>query len=307
MPTLGTQYINLSYPQLLKTFSTSPISGTIDSITTGDNTLTALSLSTSEVRSTGSLTVDGASKQTGAVTFGSHITASTGTATIGTASISTSTIGSSTISTASISTATIGTASISTATISTATISTATIPLHLGNSTFGSNVTMSTGTATIGTATISTASISTASIPLQLGNVTFGSNVTMSTGTATIGTATISTASISTATIGTLEIGVSGPNITKAIYATSAWTGATLGTAASQVYGTSGSFAVTGVVPTDIVIGSASLAFTGSYPIFSFSVAANDYVRYSVFNNTTTASATISSGTFSVTALRFTT
>ena len=84
MPTLGTQTISSSFAQLLKTFTTGGIDGALQVITDGDNTSSALSLSTTGVSSTGSFSVDGASILTGAVTFGSSITASTGTATIGT-------------------------------------------------------------------------------------------------------------------------------------------------------------------------------------------------------------------------------
>ena len=117
MPTLGTQTISSSFVQLLKTFTTGGLSGALQVVTDGDDTSSALSLSTTGVSSTGSFSVDGASILTGAVTFGSNITASTGTATIGTA------------------------------TISTATISTATI----GATTFTTGFTSSTGTNTLGT------------------------------------------------------------------------------------------------------------------------------------------------------------
>lgn len=109
MPTLGTQNISTSYPQLLKTFTTGGIDGTLQVITDGDNTSSALSLSTTGVKSTGTLAVDGTSLLSGIVTFGTSLTASTGTATIGTLSASTATISTATISTATISTATIGT------------------------------------------------------------------------------------------------------------------------------------------------------------------------------------------------------
>jgi hypothetical protein len=84
MPTLGTQTISSSFAQLLKTFTTGGIDGALQVITDGDDTSSALSLSTTGVKSTGSFAVDGASILTGAVTFGTNITASTGTATIGT-------------------------------------------------------------------------------------------------------------------------------------------------------------------------------------------------------------------------------
>jgi hypothetical protein len=84
MPTLGTQTISSSFAQLLKTFTTGGIDGALQVITDGDNTSSALSISTTGVSSTGSFSVDGTSTLTGLVTFGSSLTASTGTATIGT-------------------------------------------------------------------------------------------------------------------------------------------------------------------------------------------------------------------------------
>jgi len=84
MPTLGTQTISSSFAQLLKTFTTGGIDGTLQVVTDGDNTSSALSLSTTGVQSTGSFTVSSNSSLLGPVTFGTNITASTGTATIGT-------------------------------------------------------------------------------------------------------------------------------------------------------------------------------------------------------------------------------
>ena len=59
MPTLGTQNISTSYPQLLKTFGTGGLDGTLQVVTDGDNTSSALSVSTSGVASTGSMSVTG--------------------------------------------------------------------------------------------------------------------------------------------------------------------------------------------------------------------------------------------------------
>jgi hypothetical protein len=87
MPTLGTQNISTSYPQLLKTLGTGGLDGTLQVVTDGDNTSSALSVSTSGVASTGTFEVVGTSLLTGAVTFGTSFTASTGTATIGAAVI----------------------------------------------------------------------------------------------------------------------------------------------------------------------------------------------------------------------------
>jgi len=87
MPTLGTQNISTSYVQLIKTSGLTGVDGTIQTITDGNNVSSALQLSTGGVSSTGSLSV------TGAATFSSSISATTGTATIGTESVNTSTIG----------------------------------------------------------------------------------------------------------------------------------------------------------------------------------------------------------------------
>jgi len=316
MPTLGTQNISTSYPQLLKTFGLGglPSAGAVEVITDGDNTSSALSIGIDAVQSTGSFTVSSNSSLLGPVTFGTSLTASTGTATIGTLSVGTATI----------STATIPSVTLSTATISTASISTATIPLQLGAITFGSSITASTGTATIGTLSASTATISTATIPLQLGNITFGSNITASTGTATIGTEIVSTSTIGTlnvsgvATVGSLEIGgTAGPLITKVSYGTAAFTGSTFqdldsATAGSNV--TTGTFAVTGAALGDIVFGGLTSigSSTGTNAtlaqrlIPSFRVESADTIRYVILNTDTVSHGTTPAGTLYATALRFT-
>jgi hypothetical protein len=164
MPTLGTQNISTSYPQLLKTFGTGGLDGTLQVVTDGDNTSSALSVSTSGVASTGSLEVVGTSLLTGAVTFGTSFTASTGTATIGSAVIGATTF--TTGFTSSTGTNTLGT---------------------IASTTF-----TSTGLATVGTlkvgasgpsltaVTFATAAYAGATI-LDIDHVTTGSNV--STGT----------------------------------------------------------------------------------------------------------------------------
>ncbi len=68
MPTLGTQNISTSYPQLLKTFGTGGLDGTLQVITDGDNTSSALSVSTSGVASTGTFEVVGTSLLTVTIT-----------------------------------------------------------------------------------------------------------------------------------------------------------------------------------------------------------------------------------------------
>ena len=286
MPTLGTQTIQSSYTQLLKTDGLGGIDATLQAVTDGDNTASALELSSSGVRSTGTLNAAGATTLssslavtgavtlssslgvTGVATFSSSISATTGTVTIGTA----------TISTATISTATISTATISTATISTATISTATI----GTTTFTTGFTSSTGTNTLGT----------------------------------IASTTINNTGL--ATVGTLEIGGSaGPKITNLSYGTAAFTGSTFqdldsATAGSNV--TTGTFAVTGAALGDIVFGGLTSigSSTGTNAtlaqrlILSFRVESTDTIRYVILNTDIVSHGTTPAGTLFATAMRFT-
>lgn len=167
MPTLGTQNISTSYVQLIKTSGLTGIDGTIQTITDGNNVSSALQLSTGGVSSTGSLSV------TGAATFSSSISATTGTATIGTA------------------------------TISTATISTATI----GATTFTTGLTSSTGTNTLGTiasATISNTGLGTTGT-LQVG--ASGPKLTaVSFGTAAFTSATVAAHNGADATTGSFGL-----------------------------------------------------------------------------------------------------
>jgi len=260
MPTLGTQNISTSYPQLLKTFGTGGLDGTLQVVTDGDNTSSALSVSTSGVASTGTFQVVGTSLLTGAVTFGTSFTASTGTATIGAAVI--------------------------------------------GATTFTTGFTSSTGTNTLGTATIGTASIGTATI----GATVFTTGFTSSTGTNTLGTIASTTISnTGLATVGTLEIGASGPNITKVSYGTAAFTLSTV--AAHNGAGTTnGTVALTGTVLGDMVIGSLDSlgSATGSTGlIIGFHTIGSDVVRFSITNPTGTAG-TVPAGTLQMAALRFT-
>jgi len=228
MPTLGTQNISTSYPQLLKTFGTGGLDGTLQVVTDGDNTSSALSVSTSGVASTGTFQVVGTSLLTGAVTFGTSFTASTGTATIGAAVI--------------------------------------------GATTFTTGFTSSTGTNTLGT----------------------------------IASTTISNTGL--ATVGTLEIGASGPNITKVSYGTAAFTLSTV--AAHNGAGTTnGTVALTGTVLGDMVIGSLDSlgSATGSTGlIIGFHTIGSDVVRFSITNPTGTAG-TVPAGTLQMAAMRFTT
>jgi hypothetical protein len=60
MATLGTQTISTSYTQLLKTFGSNIVDGTLRAISSGDEAgVSALQISTTGVKSTGSLAVDG--------------------------------------------------------------------------------------------------------------------------------------------------------------------------------------------------------------------------------------------------------
>jgi len=286
MPTLGTQTIQNSYTQLLKTDGLGGIDATLQAVTDGDNTVSALELSSAGVRSTGTLNAAGATTLssslavtgavtlssslgvTGVATFSSSISATTGTATIGTATISTATISTATISTATISTATISTATISTATISTATISTATI----GATTFTTGFTSSTGTNTLGT----------------------------------IASTTINNSGL--ATVGTLEIGgLAGPKITNVSYGTFAFSGGTVQTHAANDT-TTGTFALPCQLG-DIVIASinslGSTTGTGALIATDFFPIATDVVRFNIIGKGTTAG-TIPAGTIFATAMRFT-
>jgi hypothetical protein len=275
MPTLGTQNISTSYPQLLKTFGTGGLDGTLQIVTDGDNTSSALSVSTSGVASTGTFEVVGTSLLTGAVTFGTSFTASTGTATIGAAVIGATTF--TTGFTSSTGTNTLGTASIGTASI---------------------------GTASIGTATIGTVS----------GATIFTTGFTSSTGTNTLGTIASTTfTSTGLATVGTLKVGASGPSLTAVTFATAAYAGATVldidhATTGSNV--STGTLAASGVVLGDMVIGNINSigSTTGATPaglLQDFRIESAGVLRFTIFNSTQTTG-TIPAGTIFATALRFT-
>lgn len=301
MPTLGTQNIATSYRQLLKTLGTGglPTAGAVEVITDGINTSSALSVGIDAVQSTGSFTVSSNSYLLGPVTFGSTLTASTGTSTIGTLFAS----GLATFGTSF--TASTGTATIGTLSASTATISTATIPLQLGAITFGSNITASTGTATIGTLFAS-------------GLATFGTSFTASTGTATIGTESVNVSTIASATFGTARITGSTGGVTAFNYGTAAFTGATLQDLDSITSGsniTTGTFTVSGAAIGDIVLGglnslssssgTAGLGTAGARMMSQFRVEGANVIRYTILNTDTVSHGTIPAGTLYATAMRF--
>ena len=315
MPTLGTQNISASYPQLLKTFGIGGLDGTLQVVTDGDNTSSALSVSTSGVASTGTFEVVGTSLLTGAVTFGTSFTASTGTATIGTAIIGATTF--TTGFTSSTGTNTLGTASIGTASIGTATIGTATIGTVSGATIFTTGFTSSTGTNTLGTALIGstifttgfTSSTGTNTLGTSvIGQTTFTTGFTSSTGTNTLGTIASTTfTNTGVGTTGTLQVGASGPKLTAVSYGTAAFTLSTV--AAHNGAGTTnGTVALTGTVLGDMVIGSLDSlgSATGSTGlIIGFHTTGTNVVRFSITNPTSTAG-TVPAGTLQMTALRYT-
>jgi hypothetical protein len=176
MPTLGTQTISSSFAQLLKTFTTGGLSGALQVVTDGDDTSSALSLSTTGVQSTGSFSVTGDSILTGAVTFGTNITASTGTATIGTLFASgPATFG--TNVTASTGTATLGT--IASTTINNSGLATVGT-LEIGGLAGPKITNVSYGTfaftgATVQTHAANDTTIGTFALPCQLGDIVIAS------------------------------------------------------------------------------------------------------------------------------------
>ena len=266
MPTLGTQNISTSYPQLLKTFGTGGLDGTLQVVTDGDNTSSALSVSTSGVASTGSLEVVGTSLLTGAVTFGTSFTASTGTATIGAAVIGATTF--TTGFTSSTGTNTLGTATIGTASIGTATI---------GATVFTTGFTSSTGTNTLGT----------------IASTTFTSTGLATVGTLKVGASgpsltavTFATAAYAGATVLDIDHATTGSNVSTGTLAAS---GVVLG---DMVIGNINSIgSTTGATPAGL--------------LQDFRIESAGVLRFTIFNSTQTTG-TIPAGTIFATALRFT-
>jgi hypothetical protein len=249
MPTLGTQTIQSSYTQLLKTDGLGGIDATLQAVTDGDNTASALELSSAGVRSTGTLNAAGATTLSSSLAVTGEVTLSSSLGVTGAATFSSS------IS------ATTGTATIGTLSAGTATISTATIPLQLGNITFGSNITASTGTATFGTEIVSTSTIGTLNVSglatvgsLEIGGLTGPIITKVSYGTAAFTAATVSAFNSAGTTNGTFTV-----------------TGSELG---DMVIGSLNSLGT--------ATGSAGLII-GFHPI------ATNVVRYSITNPTTTA------------------
>ena len=189
MATLGTQLISTSYTQLLKTYGTNIVDGTLRAISSGDEAgVSALQISTTGVNSTGSFSVAGASTFTGAVTLSSSFTASIGTATIGTASI-----GVQNVTTSTVATSTIGTLTVTSETSTNSTVtSTATVgTLRVGAA--GPRLTaVSYGTAAFTLSTVQAHNVpdtTTGTFALTgcaLGDIIFGSIDTLGAATGTI-------------------------------------------------------------------------------------------------------------------------
>ena len=305
MATLGTQNISTSYPQLLKTLGLGGVDGTLQAITDGDNTSSALELSTAGVRSTGTLNAAGATTLASSLAVTGAVTLSSSLGVTGAATLSSS----------------LGVTGAATLSSSLGVTGAVTLSSSLGVTgvaTFSSSISATTGTATIGTATISTATISTATIPTINGVTTFATGFTSSTGTNTLGTiASTTIANTGLVTVGTLEIGATGPNITKVSFGTAAFTGSTFqdldsATAGSNV--TTGTFAVTGAALGDIVFGGLTSigSSTGTNAtlaqrlIPSFRVESADTIRYVILNTDIVSHGTTPAGTLYATAMRFT-
>jgi hypothetical protein len=270
MATLGTQLISTSYTQLIKTLGTGGLDGSLQVITDGDDTQSALSLSTSAVSSTGSFSVVGASTLTGAVTC-SNTLGVTGVATL---SSSLGVTGAVTLS-------------------STLNVT--------GAVTLSSGFTASTGTATIGTAAITTATIGTQ-------NVTISTVSTSTIGTLNVTSHTATNSTVTgTETVGTLRVGAAGPRLTSVSYGTFAFSGGTVQTHAAND-STTGTFALPCQLG-DIVIASidslGSTTGTGALIATNFFPIATDVVEYNIIGKGTTAG-TIPAGTIFATAMRFT-
>jgi len=183
MPTLGTQTIQSSYTQLLKTDGLGGIDATLQAVTDGDNTVSALELSSAGVRSTGTLNAAGATTLSSSLAVTGAVTLSSSLGVTGVATFSSS------IS------ATTGTATIGTLFAS-------------GPATFGTNITASTGTATLGTiasTTINNSGLATVGT-LEIGGLAGPKITNVSYGTFAFTGATVQTHAANDTTIGTFGL-----------------------------------------------------------------------------------------------------
>jgi hypothetical protein len=178
--------------------------------------------------------------------------------------------------------------------------------------------------ATLGTQNISTSYVQLiktsglTGIDGTIQTITDGNNVSSALQLSTGGVSSTGSLSVTgTATVGTLEIGATGPNITKVSFGTAAFTGSTFqdldsATAGSNV--TTGTFAVTGAALGDIVFGGLTSigSSTGTNAtlaqrlIPSFRVESADTIRYVILNTDIVSHGTTPAGTLYATAMRFT-
>ena len=179
--------------------------------------------------------------------------------------------------------------------------------------------------ATLGTQNISTSYVQLiktsglTGIDGTIQTITDGNNVSSALQLSTGGVSSTGSLSVTgVATVGTLEIGATGPNITKVSFGTAAFTGSTFQdldsvTAGSNV--TTGTFAVTGAALGDIVFGGLTSigSSTGTNAtlaqrlIPSFRVESADTIRYVILNTDIVSHGTTPAGTLYATAMRFTT
>jgi hypothetical protein len=267
MPTLGTQTIQSSYTQLLKTDGLGGIDATLQAVTDGDNTASALELSSAGVRSTGTLNAAGATTLSSSLAVTGSVTLSSSLGVTGAVTLSSSL-------------AVTGAATLSSSLGVT------------GVATFSSSISATTGTATIGTATISTASIGTESVNVStIASATFGTaRITGSTGGVTA--FNYGTAAFTGATLQDLDSVTSGSNITTGTFTVS---GATIG---DIVFG--------GLNSLSSSSGSAGVPAAGARMMSQFRVEGANVIRYTIVNTDTISHGTIPTGTLYATAMRFT-
>jgi hypothetical protein len=169
--------------------------------------------------------------------------------------------------------------------------------------------------ATLGTQNISTSYVQLmktsglTGIDGTIQTITDGNNVSSALQLSTGGVSSTGSLSVTgVATVGTLEIGATGPNITKVSFGTAAFTLSTV-QPHNLADTTTGTFALTGAELGDIVIGSINSlgSTTGTVQIMTnFYPIASNVVRYAVISKGSTAG-TVPAGTIFATAMRFTT
>jgi len=166
-----------------------------------------------------------------------------------------------------------------------------------------------TGAATFSSSLGVTGAVTLSSSLGVTGAATFSSSISATTGTNTLGTIASTTITNSgLVTVGTLEIGATGPNITKVSFGTAAFTLSTV-QPHNLADTTTGTFALTGAELGDIVIGTVNSlgSTTGTVQIMTnFYPIASNVIRY-VVNSKGSTAGTVPAGTIFATAMRFTT